>query len=258
MSTSPPLKCHYLLLVATKSERESLERAATELDLPFEQRNGKYANYFDLGVVGISRVFALKTVEGPFGHGGSAAQALLARFETQAVGGIIGVGMCFGVDRERQKLGDIIVSSALVPYDRREVLSDQLLPRFRYKKVERYEAKESLRELFRHEAERASRKDVHVGALLTGGSHIACAAYRDHLVHALTEVAKDRIVGGEMEGAGLLSLSEAKASEWCVVKAICDFADEGRDTDAPASRTEVCYKAARFVLEAIRNEVPAA
>jgi nucleoside phosphorylase len=254
MSTGTPLECHYLLMVTTRSEQEALERSATELGFSFTQRNGKYANYFDLGVVGLRRVLALKTSEGPFGHGGSAAQALLARIETRAVGGVIGVGMCFGVARERQKIGDLLVSSALVPYDRREVISDRLLPRFQYKRVVRHEAKASLLELFSNDAKRKGRADVHFGALLTGGSHIACGAYRDHLVNALTEVAKESIEGGEMEGVGLLGLSEAKAGEWCVVKAICDFADERRDKEAPASRAAVCYNATQFVLEAIRNE----
>jgi nucleoside phosphorylase len=162
--------------------------------------------------------------------------------------------MCFGVDRQRQSLGDVIVSSALVAYDRRVVISQHMLPRYRYHKVARFPAKRSLTDLFVRTAKNTKGIRVHVGAVLTGGAHISCAAYRDHLVSALTEVAADRIEGGEMEGSGLLGLSPADDPQWCVVKAVCDFADEQRNDDAPAMRAEVCLQAASFVLKAIQQE----
>ena len=129
------------------------------------------------------------------------------------------------------------------------------MPAFRYGDVRPYAAKTSLVRLF----ERASRRlpvprRIHFGALLTGGAHIACAAYRDHLVTALTRKVSDRIVGGEMEGQGLIGLSAPEDPQWCLIKAICDFGDERRDEEAPARRADVCHVAARFVLEAFRDE----
>ncbi len=249
------LQCTHLLIVATRSEQEQLARAATDLGLPFAERKGRTTTYFDLGAAGPGRVLALRTAEGPFSFGGSAAQAIYSRLETQAVGGMIGVGTCFGVDRATQAVGDVIVSSALVPYDNRNVLSDGLLPRFRYHRVTRHPAKASLRAMLERSRDADARDfKVHFGALLSGGSHIACRSYRDHLVSMLTKVAEDTIVGGEMEGVGLLGLSARDRPEWVVVKGISDFADEDRATDAPAHRERASYHAARFVLEALQAE----
>lgn len=248
-----PLECEHLILVVTRSEQDALRRAASDLGLPFEERRGGTTRYYDLGEAGPGRVLALRTREGPFSFGGSAAQAIYSRIETRAVGGVIAVGMGFGVDRSKQNLGDVLVSSALIPYDNRNVISEAMLPRFRYHRVERHPAKASLRAML----ERAPAADdyrVHIGAMLTGASHLACRAYRDHLVSALGKTAGDTILGGEMEGVGLLGLSSADDPEWILAKGICDFADEQRDADAPVTRERACYESARFVLGALVAE----
>lgn len=252
--TVSDLRCTYLLFVATRSEEEALRLAAADLGITVQERLGAgEMTYLDLGEPGIGRVFATRSSIGPFGHGGSASRAIYCMAETSAVA-LISVGMAFGVDPSRQRLGDVIVSTALLPYDNRDVRSDVGLPIYRYHRVRAYPSSESLRHLFaRARTERGRAHDVHFGALLTGAAHIGCRVYRDHLIAGLRGLA-DPIVGGEMEGMGLLGLSAADQPAWIVVKGICDFADEDRDEVIRSSRSVACYNAARFVLEALQLE----
>jgi adenosylhomocysteine nucleosidase len=62
------------------------------------------------------------------------------------------------------------------------------------------------------------------------------------------------VVGGDMEGIGLLASSDETESRWIIVKGISDFADEARDDVIRETRPKACYNAARFVLSALLAE----
>ena len=62
------------------------------------------------------------------------------------------------------------------------------------------------------------------------------------------------VVGGEMEGVGLLAASAAADPVWCVVKGISDFADKKRDTVIEENIPIACRNAAAFVLSALLND----
>jgi len=65
----------------------------------------------------------------------------------------------------------------------------------------------------------------------------------------------DPIVGGEMEGVGLLAASvRAGDPAWCVVKGIGDFADERRDEDIREGIKVAPQNAAYFVLSGLKND----
>src|SRR5437660_1581192 len=69
---------------------------------------------------------------------------------------------------------------------------------------------------------------VHVGAMLSGAARIHCGRFRDELYGTVPH-GNEPIVGGEMEGVGLLAAAvKVDDPAWCVVKGICDFADELR------------------------------
>lgn len=96
--------------------------------------------------------------------------------------------------------------------------------------------------------------DIHVGAMLSGAARIHCARFRDELYRTAPH-GNDDIVGGEMEGVGLLAAA-VKADEpvWCVVKGISDFADERRDEDIKTGLMVAPRNAARFVLSSLVND----
>lgn len=242
--------CDILIFVATRSEERALIAAAHERGVRVEPRDGALGPFYWFGHVGPNRVVAVRTAMGPLGYRGSGARAVHYVSATQATGAI-SVGMAFGCDPGSQELGDVIVGTQIVPYDNRDVRSDDTgAPVVDYARVRRRRAKNSLVRMMERGAQQQQRQRVHFGALLSGAARIHCAAYRDHLRDAVPQQG-DRIVGGEMEGVGLLSASDPNDPNWIVVKAICDFADEQRDDVIEDWRSAASTQAATFVLGAL-------
>ena len=191
---------------------------------------------------------------GPHGRLGSAARGLRYLAATGAQG-IIQMGMAFGIARGPQKLGDVLVATSLIPYDKRDVKPSPKEPgycrlmrkvmmavRLRfpkepgyfndYSEVEIEPARSALVERCLREKERTKFDfTVHVGVCSPGPLAYHCAGFRDELYRTVPH-GNEPIVGGEMEGVGLLAASvKGDDPVWCVVKGISDFADEQRDED---------------------------
>jgi nucleoside phosphorylase len=281
VQSPPPVTCSLLLLLATPTEEKGLKQAATDCNIQCTRVKAKNSSlqveFYDLGTVGAeSRVIALppartddnELVMGAMGFFGSAARAMRLRVATGAQS-IVQVGMAFGIDPERQKIGDVLVSTSLIPYDNRIVQ-----PLIRecgkcgepaagfmtdYKEVTREHGRPSLVSLFRREQarrEQAGKTDyqVYLGAMLSGAARIHCRCYRDEVAQGVRP-GEDLIVGGEMEGVGLLAASVAWGDPiWCVVKGICDFADEDRGAVIREAREGACRNAASFVLSSLVND----
>jgi adenosylhomocysteine nucleosidase len=238
-----------------------------------------------LGKVGNERVIAVRASGmGPLGRGGSADLALRFCLATGATA-IVQVGMAFGIAPGVQKLGDVLVSSSLIPYDNRDIKpslsgessrlarmveplsrSAEFLTRWRprgaaqypgrylvdFTRANRQQASPSLVALFQREYTRTRFPfQVHFGALLSGAARIHARVFRNELVRAIP-AGDDPIVGGEMEGVGLLGAADKPI--WCVVKGIVDFADENRDAVFEQYRPIACHNAADFVLSALMND----
>jgi adenosylhomocysteine nucleosidase len=161
--------------------------------------------------------------------------------------------MAFGVDRTRQMIGDVLVSTAVLPYDDRDARTEDSDYVFDYRRVRRHPAKASLVALFRDEDRRGTfEHQVHVGELLSGAARVFSRYYLAELMSQVPGV-KDGIVGGEMEGVGLLSISPRKEPLWIVIKGICDFADEQRDAEIEETRPVACRNSAMFALRGLQN-----
>lgn len=248
------VRCDVLLFVATSSEWKALRDAAKGMEFGFAKVGSKFFDcYYDLGLVGDNRVMAVETEMGPLSYDGSASRAIHAKIETGATG-LICLGMAFGVNREIQKFGDILVARILLPYDNREVATGEHGEMLvNYAGDVPHDARPSILRMMEKESERDEwTGNVQFGALLTGGSKIRCTAYRDELVKALS-IFGEPVIGGEMEGCGLLATSDRNDPSWLVVKGISDFADENRDVEIKEARPAACRNAARFILQALRD-----
>ncbi len=255
------LTCDILLFFATQTEREQLESGATELGLPFAERNdARVGTYFTLGTIGLNRVRAVKTRMGPFFHQGSASQAIVLRAASSATS-IIQLGMAFGIDRKAQEHGDVLVSQWVYPYDYRIIdhvagqggQPDRYV--IDYKETKRFLPKQSLLTLFARERSEGKHEfTTHFGGILSGGSRIFSQIYLRELLVAVTgSQGPGGYVGGEMEGVGLLAASKKSEPVWAIVKGISDFADDQRHDEIEASRPEACLNAVRFVLAALQR-----
>ena len=288
------LRCNILILVTTRSERKALEAAAKEAGVQFARKKAPgIGRYYYLGSVGTTKVNAAPTEMGPFGHQGSAAKAMLLtakaldlQLATSATG-IVQLGMAFGVDAATQRSGDVLVSTSLIPYDNRDVVAetaesvafplgadepaiasyappanDDQPYRTDYTRAKRQYAKQSLLQMLQREAGRGAYDHrIFFGGLLSGAARIFSRRFLKELVKGVPQ-AEDGIIGGDMEGVGLLSASPPDEPSWIVVKAISDFADERRGdveqdetrrAEFEKERLNACLNSARFVLRALAN-----
>ena len=253
------LICDILLFFATVTEFEQLKAGAAELGIPFDERDdARVGTYFTLGTIGPNRIRAVKTRMGSFFHQASASQAIVLRAASSA-SAIIQVGMAFGIDRNVQKHGDVLVSEWVFPYDFRVVEHLNIgegQPNhyvLDYQRTKRFSPKKSLLKLL--ERERSEGKHAfttHFGGILSGGSVIRSQVYLRELLRSVTGGAgPGGYVGGEMEGVGLLAASEKAKPVWLIVKGVSDFADDHQLAEVEVRRAEACRNAVRFVLAAL-------
>lgn len=289
LPASKPL-CSLLLFVATSTEESELKKASQSLGLRFESdpelkkhlrevglsesawRIRPAATAVDCGdedLVGGERVVAIgcsrergNVVMGAHGPRGSAAKAMRYRAVTGAQG-VVQIGTAFGVSRQDQTLGDVLVSEHLIPYDLRTVQpAEESCWADNFDETPVYRARESLVARFRRASavrRPATGFRVRFGAVLSGGARIRSSAFRDRL-RADVQAAHpgSLVVGGEMEGTGLLvATADIDDPAWCVVKGISDFADENLEADQSAGRETAARNAALFVLASLLTTNPA-
>jgi predicted ABC-type ATPase/nucleoside phosphorylase len=136
---------------------------------------------------------------------------------------VVMVGIAFGVDESRQKIGDVLVSKYILNYDLRKGSTQ-------YKEM----AKEVSLQLFNAfhsgfskweypaRAIESEKFIVSYGSILTGSALIDDYAFRQKLVNDFSE---HKPIGGEMEAYGIYSQCRSKGvCEWIIVKAVCDWA----------------------------------
>jgi len=179
--------------------------------------------YRDLGVIGGTSVFHALSEMGAATSGGSLQTvdlAIRALHPTM----VIAVGIAFGVDEEKQSIGDILVSRQLWLYESQRVGDAEVVLR-----GDKPHASSSLVNLFEGSAQTtaaAGAYKVRVGALLTGEKLIDNLDYRKSLQKLAAET-----IGGEMEGGGIYVACAEHKVDWIVIKSICDWADGNKGVD---------------------------
>ncbi|HMR50666.1 MAG TPA: NACHT domain-containing protein, partial [Arachnia sp.] len=199
--------------------------------------------YTDLGVYGGTRV--LHTVSR---QGVSEAQ-LVAEECIRALtpDAIIGVGIAFGVDAAKQRIGDVLVSTGVNDYELQKVKQGVIEPRGLAAP-----ASPTLLNRFIHLLHCWSpdgtdgKPRIIDGVLLSGNKLVDDVDYRDSLV----KLSGTQIVGGEMEGLGIQKPAAKHGADWIVVKGICDFGDGNKGA---ASKERDQQFAARHAAQVVRE-----
>jgi nucleoside phosphorylase len=252
--TNADLECDAIIFVTTADELGALKYAAGLLGVSFEERSDdRVATFYSLGNVGVTRVIAVRTSTGSHDFRGSAAQAVLFKTMTSAKV-LIQLGMAFGIDPVWQKAGEVLVSTSIFPYDRREISVDdgQVVYKYDPDRTKRRNSDKTLVQFFERAREQSNFPfKIHFGMLLSGGARIYSVDFRNRLLRWVPTTPNHPIVGGEMEGVGLLSASDPQSPCWVVVKGISDFADKEHELSTSRVREIACRRAAIFVLGAL-------
>ena len=140
---------------------------------------------------------------------------------------LIMVGIAFGKNPERQRIGDILISERIIAYEPERVGMESSVSRGQHfpaglQLLNRFE-NFTLGWEFCNPA--GGQSEVRVGAILSGEKLVDNSEFKKLLFeqHPLA-------IGGEMEGVGLAAAAAREQCEWILVKGICDWAD-GEKTD---------------------------
>jgi nucleoside phosphorylase len=156
---------------------------------------------------------------------------------------VIMVGIAFGSNREKQKIGDVLVAKQLHMYEPQRRNTERVIPR-----GDKASASPRLLQRFRNAKLDWHTANVHFGLVLSGDKLIDDDEFVRELLSREPEA-----IGGEMEGAGLYVPCQAAKKDWILVKAVCDWADGKKSNDKTKRQLKAACNAAHFVWHALAH-----
>lgn len=239
-----------LIVTATKVESKAVlqvfQDATGQAPKPAHVNDRMYQN---LGIVNGMRVFLAQSEMGTGGLGAS-HQTVQKGIDALTPSAVIMVGIAFGIDSQKQSIGDILVSKQLRLYELRRVGTDKEGRLQITTRGDQPHASPRLLNYFTsaelHWDE--SKAKVRFGLVLSGEKLVDNMDFRQHLRELEPEA-----IGGEMEGAGLYVACQDSKVDWILVKAICDWADGNKAEDKDARQILAAHNAASFVLHVLQR-----
>jgi len=221
-TSSPPIGMDVLVLTATPVERDAVLRRLRPLaDRDRVLRAFLGAQTYYVGNIGSVSVALTMCRAGSQPRDGSllATFEAIQQFHPRAV---VAVGMAFGGYPAKLHIGDVLVSTHVIPYEPSRQQDGGGVHR-----GGEHDAGQLLLNRFREAAGwQFIRSDgyacrVHEGRILSGEKLVDSLASKTKLFADHQEA-----IGGEMEGSGIYAAAERNGiTEWIVVKAVCDWAD---------------------------------
>lgn len=157
---------------------------------------------------------------------------------------VVTVGIAFGLNQQKQKLGDIIISNRLLLNDRARARRSQPAS-FR---GERLQGSAWLLDYFKSSEMEWKGAKVRFGILLAGDSRDDDINYRDQLQSLGQEII------GEVRGCTEIFLAcQAAKAEWVSVSAIGDWADGSNAGYEDAIRQHAADSSAAFVVHSLQH-----
>lgn len=157
----------------------------------------------------------------------SAVDGALDRFSPKYV---LAVGVAFGIDPNKQSLGDVLVAKDLVFYDNFNKVTDgkmKLRPQDTYQIDAGLNAQVHQLDIVTP-PESVGKFKWFFNAMLTGGTVLSDADEKEKLLHAATDIGYE-IVGGEMEASGIYYACQRiknRKTPFFIIKGICDWGAE--------------------------------
>lgn len=209
-----------LVVTATEVERDAVLRRLAPLRARKAIMQGRVGpSTYYLGTLGAHAVALTMCRMGAVGSGSSRV-AVAEACATWAPRAAVMVGIAFGKDPEKQKVGDVLVSAQIISYEEQRVGARV---EFRGPIAE---ANRTLVDRFRNVVGWAfPRGDgtacrAEVVPILSGEKLVDDAAWKAALFAQFPQAR-----GGEMEGRGLYAAATDASVAWILVKGICDWGD---------------------------------
>lgn len=209
-----------LIVAVTDVERDVLFKKLTPIDgenqvlqLPHN------SNTYYIGKLGIQEVTVLIVGMGAVSRD-STMNKITEAIDLLKPKALIMVGIAFGMDKTKQKIGDVLISQRIIAYEPQKLKEKNV--------IYRGDATSSGKILFDrlknsenwvHQVTPKTTSKKHFGTILSGEKLFDSKSKRDEIYKAFPDA-----IGGEMEGYGLASVSSFKGiNEWIIIKGVCDW-----------------------------------
>jgi|GEM_PF-4007013 len=241
-----------LVLLVTATETETMHLHQKMSPLPNEKGLIEVKKENSTYYVGLFGNFVVANVEcGTMGATTSMGSTITVSNAINALQPkvVLMIGIAFGIDSEKQNIGDVLVSDKLIPYEIQRVSANKIIWR-----GGKPEANNSLRNSFKNirlwdsQLPNSKTAALELTDVLTGEKLVDNIDYRSELLSQFP-TAK----GGEMEGAGLYIACQDKSVPWILVKAICDFAD-GQKSEGKREKQALAIEMAIKACLAVFNK----
>lgn len=237
-------KADILLVTATKTESRAIIDVFQDItnQTPHLSLIGDRI-YHDIGSVNGMRVFMVQSEMGSGGLG-SSQQTVQKGIIDLSPNEVVMVGIAFGIDPEKQSIGDVLVSKQLMLYELQRVGTKDGNPRV-IQRGDKVHSSIKLLNYFRSAdlSWDESKCKVSFGLILSGEKLVDNIDFRQQLCDLDPEA-----IGGEMEGAGMYAACHDSRVDWILIKSICDWADGNKSQNKENQQKLAARNAASFVL----------
>lgn len=237
-----------ILVTATKKEYQAVVRTAK----PTGRDGKKYVKVttedgskFMLGLYGKNRVAIIRTEQGL-----KTTREMLEKVQPIIKAKyVIAIGICYGMNNAKSKLGDIIVAENVWDISQECVMNDK--SKFN---PDVYPTGKDLQSKFAdHDTFKllpgAIPVNIHYGILVTENTLVASEKHKKDILKQIPKA-----IGGEMEAEGINIAATNGKYEWIVIKAIADWGDGNKE---PYRKWQeyASIAAARFVLHCLEEKL---
>jgi nucleoside phosphorylase len=242
-------KADILLVTTTKIEtdavllaaRKQQERDCTKLIIG-------NSTYYNLGTIHNANIFLVQSEMSSVGPAGSSL-TILEGITQISPSSLIMVGIAFGVNPEKQSIGEVLVSKQLMSYALQRIGTDtDSGERIIIHRGDRSSSSIRLLDRFRSGELSWKGAKVEFGLILSGPILIDNIDYRKQLQELEPEA-----IGGEMEGSGLYDAANRSKVDWILVKAICDWADGNKHQHKSQRQIKAARNAANFTFHVLNQ-----
>lgn len=180
---------------------------------------------------------------------GASLSTVTAALTAWAVKAVVMVGIAFGVSRRKQRIGDVLISKTVIPYEIKRVGSKRDVPRGPIPPcgttlLDRFSNSPS----WSHNISPTRKARLFPAQLLSGESLIDNEPHRAKLLAQFPQAE-----GGEMEGAGVFAAAHSRNIEWILAKSICDFAD-GKKSSGKTTKQQTAAKSAAALCKHVFSQ----
>lgn len=235
----------FLIITATQIELETAQKHLNPLeDEVIKIYHGN--NTFYCGKYGVFTCAIVKTDNMGSVSSGAALQTTTESIKSLKPKAVIMAGIALGKSKEKQKLGDILVSKSVIIYEPSRQNNDGSI-HYRGSKPEadRVLINRFTQDNEHHYCFNSLNKKVNIipGPLLSGEKLIDSSEFKAKLFEDHPDA-----IGGEMEAAGVYVACYSEGIPWIIIKSICDWADGEKSKEAQPESAFIVFSYLEKIL----------